>query len=173
MSKNALSVIGISLLVVALFITGCSKVSTNNAASTATSSGSEGKNAGSPPEGKLNGMNDLIPDIAKILNMQETELNTQLQSGKKLAEIASAQGIATDTLIQQIKTLLDAQIDKQLQEGKITSEQATTQKGQTTQRATDMVNGNMIGRGAGGGQGPGSEDGNPPPADSSAKTQVK
>ncbi|WP_248923971.1 hypothetical protein [Paenibacillus hamazuiensis] len=47
--------------------------------------------------------------LSQILGMTETELNTELQAGKSLAEIAEAKGIAKDQLIGKIK---DSMTDK-------------------------------------------------------------
>jgi hypothetical protein len=119
------------LILLAVTITGCSK-----GATTAEANKRDENNPG-----YRNNMETVMPDIAKILNMDQTELNTQLQAGKKLSEIATAKGVSVETLTKQIKTLLDAQTDKEVQEGKLTSEQAVTRKEQNTQMADNIVNG--------------------------------
>ncbi|ADY55935.1 hypothetical protein Sgly_1637 [Syntrophobotulus glycolicus DSM 8271] len=176
MKKKMLTVMGTLLLLIALIVTGCSRGAADDAAADDAAAGKQ-ENAGNhdrqPGDGQ-NSMQALMPDIAKALNMEQTELETQLQSGKKLADIAGEKNVAVDSLIAQIKSLLDADIDQAVQEEKITSDQASKQKEQTTQRATDMVNGKTPEPGSGGGpkdgERPDGQQGNPPDApDASTK----
>jgi len=79
--------------------------------------------------------------LAKVLNLTATELQTQLKSGKSLADIAKTQNVAitavTAVLIADFKTRLDAEVAS----GKHTQAEATAKLTEFTARVTDMVNG--------------------------------
>ncbi len=79
--------------------------------------------------------------LAKVLNLTATELQTQLKSGKSLADIAKTQNVAisavTAVLIADFKTHLDAEVAS----GKHTQAEATAKLTEFTARVTDMVNG--------------------------------
>jgi len=72
--------------------------------------------------------------------VDETELNKQLKSGQTLAQIATSKGIDVNTLIQQIETAFNTNIDQKVTEGKLTSDQATKMKENFANKATAMVN---------------------------------
>jgi len=78
--------------------------------------------------------------IAKILGIDETELNKELKSGQTLAQIATSKGIDVNTLIQQIENAFNTNIDQKVAEGKLTSDQATKMKENFVNKATAMVN---------------------------------
>lgn len=79
--------------------------------------------------------------LAKVLKLTATELQTQLKSGKSLADIAKTQNVAitavTAVLIADFKTHLDAKVAS----GKHTQAEATAKLTEFTARVTDMVNG--------------------------------
>ena len=79
--------------------------------------------------------------LAKVLNLTATELQTQLKSGKSLADIAKTQNVAisavTAVLIADFKTHLDAEVAS----GEHTQAEATAKLTEFTARVTDMVNG--------------------------------
>ena len=79
--------------------------------------------------------------LAKVLNLTAAELQTQLKSGKSLADIAKTQNVAisavTAVLIADFKTHLDAEVAS----GKHTQAEATAKLTEFTARVTDMVNG--------------------------------
>ena len=79
--------------------------------------------------------------LAKVLKLTAAELQTQLKSGKSLADIAKTQNVAisavTAVLIADFKTHLDAGVAS----GKHTQAQATAKLTEFTARVTDMVNG--------------------------------
>ncbi|GDX27900.1 hypothetical protein LBMAG13_03240 [Actinomycetes bacterium] len=79
--------------------------------------------------------------LAKVLNLTATELQTQLKSGKSLADIAKTQNVAisavTAVLVADFKTHLDAEVAS----GEHTQAEATAKLAEFTARVTDMVNG--------------------------------
>lgn len=83
---------------------------------------------------------------AKALNMTTDELSSQLQSGKTLADIASAQGVDLQTVMQAIQAarpprLGQAELDAAAQALNMTSDELSSalQNGQTLQELADAA----------------------------------
>ena len=81
------------------------------------------------------------------LGLTEDQIRTQLQSGKTLAQIATAQGKTAAGLVDALVTAETAQLDKAVQAGKLTSAQEQQILASLKQRVTDMVNGTFPGPG--------------------------
>ncbi len=78
--------------------------------------------------------------LAEVLGVSTSELKTQLQSGKTLAEIAAAQSVEVakviDTIVDDMKTKLAAKVAS----GEITQSEADAKLADITERVTEMVN---------------------------------
>ena len=101
------------------------------------------------------GHNEAVSDasvVAKAIGITEADLNTALQGGKTIADVAKAHNVDThkviDALVQDGLDELAAKVTA----GTITQAQADAMKDQVTQRATDQVNGTFT-------RGPGRDDG--------------
>ena len=119
---------------------------------------------------------EFLTVAAKAIGISTTDLETQLKSGKTLADVAKANNVDPNTVVVALVGDLNTKIDADVASGKLTAEQGTARKAEATQRITDMVNngprhggrGGMGGRHGGmGGPGMGAPDG-PPPADGQA-----
>ncbi|MGZ4440278.1 MAG: hypothetical protein ACXVZN_07940 [Gaiellaceae bacterium] len=75
------------------------------------------------------------------LGLTQAQIRTQLQSGKTLAQIATAQGKTAAGLVDALVTAETAQLDKAVQAGKLSSTQEQQILANLKQRVTDMVNG--------------------------------
>lgn len=85
---------------------------------------------------------------ASYLGLTADQIKTDLQGGKTLAQIATDQGKTADGLIQAILAAQEANLDKLVTAGKLTSDQETTiEKGLTTM-ITNIVNGTRPAMGA-------------------------
>jgi hypothetical protein len=83
---------------------------------------------------------DLLQTASTYLGISTADLQTQLRSGKTLAEIAAATaGKTKDGLIAAIVATETAQIDQAVTDGKLTADQATKLKTGLTERVTQMV----------------------------------
>ncbi|MDP1419783.1 hypothetical protein Q8G35_15640 [Peribacillus simplex] len=60
--------------------------------------------------------------LYSFLNITEQEYTNSIKAGKTMAEIAKIQGISKQSLINFLKNQMTAQLDKQLNEGKINKE---------------------------------------------------
>jgi len=94
------------------------------------------------------GHNEAVSDasvVAKAIGITEADLNTALQNGQTIADVAKANNVDTqkviDALVQDGLDELAAKVTA----GTITQAQADAMKDQVTQRATDQVNGTFMG----------------------------
>ena len=112
--------------------------------------------------------------LAKVLGLSLTDLNTQLQSGKTLAQIAEAQKVDIQMVKNQLLADYTAKEQAEVATGEHTQAEVDAKIAEFTTRLDDMVNGvrppmgpggkgghgPMGGRGGRGGHGP--RDGQPP-----------
>ena len=77
---------------------------------------------------------------AKALGIDLDELKTELQSGKTLAEIASAHEIDIQKVIDALTADAKAKLDEAVKNGRITQEQADSRLSEMTSRLQDLVN---------------------------------
>jgi hypothetical protein len=80
---------------------------------------------------------------AAYLGLSATELQTQLQSGKTLAEIAKAEGKTVDGLVTALVADEKKELDAAVEAGRLTQSQADELLAGAKQRFTDIVNGTM------------------------------
>lgn len=64
--------------------------------------------------------------LASALNLSVAELQTELQSGKSVAEIAQAKGVSLDTVIAALTNAYKQQLDAAVAAGRLTQAQADT-----------------------------------------------
>ena len=96
-----------------------------------------------------------VAAIASVLKLTEAELKTQVQSGKTLAQIATAQGVSVQSVINVLVADMQAHIAEELASGEITQAQADTKLAGLTAKVTEMVNTVRPARGEGHGKGHG------------------
>ena len=93
---------------------------------------------------------------AAYLGLSESDLQTQLASGKSLADIAKAQGKSVDGLVAAMLADEKKELDAAVAAGRLTQAQADQMLANAKQRLTDMVNGTTTGHW---GMGPGMDMG--------------
>jgi hypothetical protein len=111
------------------------------------------------PGGGMHGI--LGPSLAAAttyLDLTEAQIRTDLQSGKTLAQIATAQGKDPAKLVDALVAAETAQLATAVTDGKLTAAQQTQILANLSQRVTDMVNG-TFGPGMHGGFGGGPHNG--------------
>ena len=80
-------------------------------------------------------------DLAKVLKLTEAELQTQLQSGKSLADIAKAQSVDVADVKAQLTADFTAHLDEEVKAGEHTQAEADAKLAEFKTRLDDMVNG--------------------------------
>jgi hypothetical protein len=78
---------------------------------------------------------------AKALGIDASELRTDLQSGKTVAEVAKAKGVDVQTVIDALVTEMQSHLADAVSSGRLTQAQADEMKANATERATAIVNG--------------------------------
>jgi hypothetical protein len=99
------------------------------------------------------GLRHHLDAAASYLGLSESALETALQAGKSLADVAKAQGKAVDGLVAALVADEKKELDAAVAAGRLTAAQEQTMLTNAQQRITDMVNGVR----------PSFRDGGPPP----------
>ncbi|MEZ5165518.1 MAG: hypothetical protein R2695_03145 [Acidimicrobiales bacterium] len=108
-------------------------------------------------------------DLADILGMDSSDLRDALAGGQTLAEIAEAQGVDTQVLVDALVAAAEDRVNQAVENGRIDQDKADEILADAETRAEDMVNGEFELRGPGHrGFGPGGEM--PPGADTADDT---
>ncbi|EGW40663.1 hypothetical protein DOT_1410 [Desulfosporosinus sp. OT] len=90
--------------------------------------------------GFLGSMGSVMNILAQDLNNISTEtLITDLNAGKSINDIATAQGVDKAKLAQDVQDALTANIEQAVQSGKLTEEQATTMKSKVTEQVQNLL----------------------------------
>lgn len=77
--------------------------------------------------------------IAEAAGVTVEELHEARHSGKSLAEIAAAEGVSRDTLVDRLVALAEDRIDAAVEDGRMTAEQAADRKAGLEDRIEVMV----------------------------------
>ena len=78
--------------------------------------------------------------VATVLGLTATELRTQLDAGKTLAQVATAQGVAVQRVIDAIVAEKQAYLAQEVASGELTQAQADAKSANITTKVTEMVN---------------------------------
>jgi hypothetical protein len=95
------------------------------------------------PGGRFGGMHlsQIHDAAAKALGLTTDKLNTALESGKSLAEVAKAQSVSVSSLVKAMVASAEDDLAAAVKAGKMTQAEANTMKSSLTERITDRVNG--------------------------------
>ena len=107
------------------------------------------------------GAGALINAAASVTGLTDQEVDTQLQAGQTLAQIAQSKGKTADDVIAAARTALTTQLAQEVTAGRLTQAQADAKLAQFNTTATQLVNDATLGQHAGGPGGPGGHWGGP------------
>ena len=96
---------------------------------------------------------NLLSIAADKLGMKLTDLLTELQGGKTIADVAKEKGVDTQTIVDAYLAQIKENLDKAVADGNITQKQADWQLEQATTRVTDQLDNTWQGFGHEGGRG--------------------
>jgi hypothetical protein len=85
--------------------------------------------------------------LAGLLGIDVETLRSDLRSGQTVAEIAAAQGVDLQTVIDSLVAEAKAHLDLSVESGRLTQDEADARLTEVTQRITDFVNNGLPGRG--------------------------
>jgi ribosomal protein S20 len=81
-----------------------------------------------------------LDDLAGALNTTTDQLKTDLRDGKTIKEIAEANNVDVNTVINKIVDAANKRIDEAVADGKLTKEQGDKIKSEVTEHVTEFVN---------------------------------
>jgi hypothetical protein len=93
-----------------------------------------------PPVPKAGEGGGLLQTAATFLGVSASDLQSDLQSGKSLADVAKAQGKSVDDLVTALLAPAKKNLDQAVTDGKITQAQETAILNKMTTALTDLVN---------------------------------
>lgn len=127
------------------------------------------RNGGGPGRFGFGGPGGGLSAAATYLGLSQTQLFSQLQSGKTLAQIANAtSGKSASGLIDAMVAQQKSELEAAVKAGRITQALADRVEANLKQRVTDIVNGSFGSRGRG--FGPSGRGFGPPPSHGSTPT---
>ena len=83
---------------------------------------------------------EIVKDAAGVIGIPAKDLATALKAGQSIAEVATAHGVDSQTVIDKLSADATARIDKAIADGKITAERGATMKSKVGERVTKVVN---------------------------------
>jgi hypothetical protein len=107
-------------------------------AATAPTSATDNTNTQTPREHQHKGP-FANQELVSLLKIDANTLQQDLQAGKSLAEIASAQQVDEQKVIDLFANQFSQRLDQEVQSGKLTQDQATQKKAEMQNRAKEMV----------------------------------
>jgi hypothetical protein len=123
-----------------------------------TNLGKQGPHGPGFGRGGPGGAGALISATASVTGLTNQEVQTQLQAGQSLAQIAQSKGKTADDVIAAARAALTAQLQQAVTAGRITQAQSDAKLAQFNSTATQLVNDATLGQHAGG---PGGHRGGP------------
>jgi hypothetical protein len=99
-----------------------------------------GRGFGELGHGMMGGEDNLLSIAADQLGMKLTDLLTELQGGKSIADVAGEKGVDTQVIIDAYLAQIKTNLDEAVTAGRITQKQADYQLQQMEQRVTDQLN---------------------------------
>ena len=126
---------------------GSGGTSGSGSAGTTTPDASDQDQDGHGPGG---GHSEAVTDtsvVAKAIGISEADLQTALQGGQTVADVAKAHNVNLQVVIDALVADGQAELDAAVKAGTLTQAQADAEKTDLTQRATDQANGNFQGGG--------------------------
>ena len=99
--------------------------------------------------------------VAETLGLEGSEIREALQNGESIADLAEAQGVDLDSIVDALITQAEERLDAAVEAGRIDEAQAAEMLEAAEEKANDIVNGEFEfegRRGPGRGFGPGADD---------------
>ena len=156
MNKKKIRIIGGAAIVGALALSAATGVGSASAKSLISKVGI------TKPAHDDRGPAKSFANLATVLKLTESELKTQLESGKSMAAVAAAQNVNVQLVIDAVVAEMKTHIAEEVASGELTQAQADAKLAEATVRATDIVNGVRaagMGEGKYGGKGHGGRGG--------------
>ena len=79
--------------------------------------------------------------VTELLGIEQDALRDALRGGQTLAEVAEANGVSTDNLVDELVAEANSRLDEKVADGSITAEEADEKRDGLEERITARVNG--------------------------------
>ncbi len=94
-----------------------------------------------------------LETIAEALGMTTEDLMSELQDGQSVAEVAEAQGVDLDTVVDAVLAEIEERLDTLVENGRLTQEEADERLENARERVTERMNQTRTPAGMGPGSG--------------------
>ena len=81
--------------------------------------------------------------LTEVLGIERDELRAALADGQTIAEVAEANGVAVDDVIAALVAEAEERIDRAVEDGRLTEEEAAEKRAEATERITALVDGEL------------------------------
>ncbi len=114
-------------------------------------------------EGRHRGRGHRLDAVTDLLGLSGDEIRDRLEAGESLAEIAGAEGVGSDALVDALVAAADERLDAAVEADRLTADEAEDKLAEITERITTFVNtpGDELPTGGRGGPGHGHRHGGP------------
>ncbi|RNB89860.1 hypothetical protein EDM56_11930 [Brevibacillus fluminis] len=147
LSKRKIGLLLGSMAVVVALGTGCAANPDQTAGGADTSAQHAQDGSGKGERGQRGGFSRILlqnnADLLSLLKVDETKLQDELKAGKTIADIAKEQGVAEDAVVSLLVSQEEAQLKKQVEDGKLTQDQADKMKENASDRVKSMIENKM------------------------------
>src|SRR5207253_11262760 len=88
----------------------------------------------------LPGLNGSLDSVAKALGITTDQLQSDLQNGQSIADIAKAKNVDLNTIVDELVKEAQSRFDDAVKNGKLTQDQADRFEARLKERITDFLN---------------------------------
>jgi hypothetical protein len=85
------------------------------------------------------GLGPVLQTAAEAIGVPVDELRAALADGRSLAQVAEAEGVERQTVVDALVAAANAHIDEHVADGDLTAEQAEARKAEVAERVADLV----------------------------------
>lgn len=85
----------------------------------------------------------ILEDLTDVLGLSVEEIRTALQDGQTLVDIAEANGVSTEELVDAVVSTMEQRLDGEVENGRLTEEEAAEKLERAEEHANDIVNGEL------------------------------
>jgi hypothetical protein len=82
---------------------------------------------------------DIAEDVSEVLGLSTEEIRSQLADGQSLADIAAAQGVETQAVVDAIVAAIEGRLDAAVEAGRLSEDDAADKAEDVAERATELV----------------------------------
>lgn len=105
----------------------------------------DGDDEGDDADGERNGRNgrrgQRLTSVAEVLGIEADELRSELQDGATVADVAEANGVDVDDVVDALIANIEERLDAKVEDGDITAQEAAEKLESKTERISNKVNG--------------------------------